>query len=879
MRSILGSSINGLINADTTLNDRNGHFLWINAAYSSIGTKRTSDLMSETIFHKNYKNDLCLTFNFIINGGGDPGKINIYRKFYGNISRTLESSVNSSNGNDWKRQFVPLTYLPVNYEIYLEFALGTTNGSIAIDDVVLHEQNCTYVESIIDKEEFQQFRCGDGNIITMKQVCNFMQDCSDNSDETSCGDCDFENSTCNYRESSTTSLKWVRKTGQSAENGPFVDATQNSKGYFMIVDVDDWVTGSVFGSALLKLDRLLKPCSSSCQLELYYHMYGVGDDLVISILEENSKSLLESFSGDFGDKWNFARVPIGKISTPFQLEFRGARYFSDSDFDLAIDEVKLINCEYPITMSSCPSDYFTCHRKACVPSSQVCDLIDDCGDGSDELDCSAYTQCDFENGFCDWSHDLISGAFKWQLNKGETGLFSTGPTRDHTTGTSQGQYAFIKASDQINGDKARLLSPVLKLRSQSVSCEMRLYYHMYGKNIGSLNVYLRSGVGGNEQVLIKKQGEVGNYWERIDLLIDYTNPFQIIIEAVVGNGMFGNMAIDDISFTPNCIIDDTATLATGVTYPTTTETSACAADKFKCNALSNNQVVCIDKSLVCDFKDDCPDKSDEEMCGNCDFETSQCGFYDKSSNKMLWKRIQSPSPNPQGPQIDHTYLNNTSVKGYFMATQLSTISGTFSYRTDLWGPVLGTTGANCKFTFWMHMKDKNARISTYFTNSTYVYDYKSLGTLYGTGDDNWYYYTLNIGQYKAKFQLEINAYPTYQNDFNYTDIAIDDTSFEDCSPDILIYDASLDCDFDLDFCKYYNDITAELSWQRKVNRTFSSSGPLNDHTTGIGYYAMFMPTYSTINGKAGRLQSTIQKSLSNEYICYEFWYLMFGETV
>lgn len=233
----------------------------------------------------------------------------------------------------------------------------------------------------------------------------------------------------------------------------------------MLIDEDQQASGTL-SNAVLRLNRWLKPCSAICELEFYYHMFGVSDELVVSLVEESSKALLVGLSGDFGDKWNIARVPIGKVSKPFQLEFRGVRYFDAGDFDLAIDEIRLRNCEYPTSRPTCPAAYFSCARKACVPVSQVCDLIDDCGDNSDEANCVDYTQCDFENGFCDWSHDSSSSAqFKWQLNRGETGLYSTGPTRDHTTGTPSGQYAFIRATSQSAGEKARLVSPVIKVNS------------------------------------------------------------------------------------------------------------------------------------------------------------------------------------------------------------------------------------------------------------------------------------------------------------------------------------------------------------------------------------------------------------------------------
>lgn len=482
----------------------------------------------------------------------------------------------------------------------------------------------------------------------------------------------------------------------------------------MMIDENQQSSGTL-SNAVLRLNRWLKPCSSICQLEFYYHMFGASDELVISLVEESSKSLLTGLAGDFGDKWNLARVPIGKISQPFQLEFRGVRYFGANDFDLAIDEVRLINCDFPPPRASCPAKYFTCARKSCVPLSQVCDLVDDCGDNSDEVNCGTYTQCDFENGFCDWRHDNESAQLKWELNKGETGLFSTGPTRDHTTGTSTGQYALVRANDQKPATKARLVSPVLKISpsSSTNSCEMRLFYHMYGKDTGTLTVYARSGIGGTSVKLAQKVGEIGNFWERIDLTINMTGPFQVVVEATVGTGPFGDMGIDDISFTPDCIIDDSATLGTETTPPMTTPQPSVCGTNFECKY----QTQCVDVSKVCDFEFDCTDKSDEEMCGTCDFEKSECGFKDKSSGRFNWVRAQEPTTNTipgAGPLTDHTYVNDTNTKGYFAITQLSLTGGTTIGRTDYWGPPVGRTSDLCKFTFWVHMKNPASRISKFF---------------------------------------------------------------------------------------------------------------------------------------------------------------------
>ena len=45
-------------------------------------------------------------------------------------------------------------------------------------------------------------------------------------------------------------------------------------------------------------------------------------------------------------------------------------------------------------------------------------------------------------------------------NSGPTASWDTGPSRDHTKGTSAGSYVYIEASGKQPGEKARLLSPV-----------------------------------------------------------------------------------------------------------------------------------------------------------------------------------------------------------------------------------------------------------------------------------------------------------------------------------------------------------------------------------------------------------------------------------
>ena len=65
-------------------------------------------------------------------------------------------------------------------------------------------------------------------------------------------------------------------------------------------------------------------------------------------------------------------------------------------------------------------------------------------------------------------------------------------------------------------------------------------------------------------------GDQGDVWHRYETeVLTSDQPFQLVIEGVVGTSYRGDIAIDDISLTPGCIVDSTTTLSpTGFTVPT-----------------------------------------------------------------------------------------------------------------------------------------------------------------------------------------------------------------------------------------------------------------------------------------------------------------------
>jgi hypothetical protein len=92
-----------------------------------------------------------------------------------------------------------------------------------------------------------------------------------------------------------------------------------------------------------------------------------------------------------GNQWSQATVQLGRLTQPFYLSFEKVS-LGIYDGVSAIDDIRFENCTLPPPTESCEeSDHFWCqHTKACIEKLQLCDLVDDCGDGSDEADCGKF---------------------------------------------------------------------------------------------------------------------------------------------------------------------------------------------------------------------------------------------------------------------------------------------------------------------------------------------------------------------------------------------------------------------------------------------------------------------------------------------------------
>ncbi|XP_078576545.1 uncharacterized protein LOC144862130 [Branchiostoma floridae x Branchiostoma japonicum] len=169
-----------------------------------------------------------------------------------------------------------------------------------------------------------------------------------------------------------------------------------------------------------------------------------------------------------------------------------------------------------------------------------------------------WTLCDFQHGAggCGFTQDT-SDDTDWVWGSQHTPTSNTGPPHDNTFRNSTGKYMYVEASGGTAGDTARLISAPLNMENNIC---LNFNYHMYGTQVGTLNVYAKHrGNNSHGEAIFSRSDFQGDHWKFIELALPKREGFlQIVLETVRGSGAYGDIAIDDVG-----IITDACVRLTG----------------------------------------------------------------------------------------------------------------------------------------------------------------------------------------------------------------------------------------------------------------------------------------------------------------------------
>ncbi|XP_067007644.2 leukocyte tyrosine kinase receptor isoform X2 [Anabrus simplex] len=385
--------------------------------------------------------------------------------------------------------------------------------------------------------------------------------------------CDFEE-VCAWRWNSTIPNGFMLVTGRNVSetqksrprdfSGPNKDASNDSDGHFLLLH----------GSPEMREWHVRSPkyvgAGEQCRISVALHMaYMIGGNfkVVVETVDHTSWVAAE-IPGNDHRTWEKNLFTLGRISQEFNIVLEvvtSGRVPSH----LAMDNIRLLDCFPEPPQNGCNDMKFHCDNETCISRDHVCDISPDCPDGEDEdpLLCddvpAAITRCDFENGWCGWNNTRNKN-LQWALHNGSSASNYTGPSFDHTYKNKTGVYMYVNMSKSPTfAEEAVSQSPLYypppPYHSNSTSpyyksCKLRFHYHQYGPHSGALKLYLvELDKKQNHKELWRNFGGKRNMWYRQVVTVpNVTERYFFRFEARRGIGGLGDIAIDDISMSPEC---------------------------------------------------------------------------------------------------------------------------------------------------------------------------------------------------------------------------------------------------------------------------------------------------------------------------------------
>jgi len=168
--------------------------------------------------------------------------------------------------------------------------------------------------------------------------------------------------------------------------------------------------------------------------------------------------------------------------------------------------------------------------------------------------CDLYS-CELEDGWKNLANNVFDN-HDWRTFSGPTSSLYTGPTTDHTNGTTDGQYLYMEPSVYCLNKEAVISAPGLDL-TNAVDPILSLWYHAYGGDIGWFHVDIFADSEIITDVVPPIIGNRGDEWKEleVDLSPWVGQTVGLRFRGWTSCGEAGDFAIDDVSLSDVTTVD------------------------------------------------------------------------------------------------------------------------------------------------------------------------------------------------------------------------------------------------------------------------------------------------------------------------------------
>ncbi|KAH9361357.1 hypothetical protein HPB48_019773 [Haemaphysalis longicornis] len=809
----------------------------------------------------------------------NAGSLAVYARFDLLGEKRLLWKTSQVFGQYYERKILQIKDISDPLQIVIEARSGDDiHGAWAIDDVsftdgcnissvaalpVLASEATTKPPSGLCKPT--EFTCPDQTCIPLTHVCNFAPDCKDGADEAICATCDFNSGTCGWRDTSVGRYSWQRLRSSENGTGPSTDSSGN--GFFMGVRPG---SGIVSDTAVLRSVEH-GPSAATCYLEMFYYASNVparAEILRLSVVEKNSsRSTLLALRKFETGEWKKVTVKIGqRTHGGWHLRLEATPPTPQSG--LAVDQISLLQCgrHAPLGTDCESKGQFSCKGSPgiCFHNSQLCDWNLDCPDGYDEVNCSRFPErCSFEDGFCGWQDEPGEGHSHWTIISGSVGADSNGPGFDHTFGNESGHFLYLKKTDPKS--EASLKSVSFE-STTTLKCRLR-FWHVISE-LAELDIsissktqshVLKKMTAGNENGTVSK-------WQKADFALSSPDEFEVVFQGRTQ----GSIAIDDVSFTPDCSVSHSSVV------PTVSPVTQCNnVTEFKCNDNS-----CIPSEMTCDFKADCPFGADESTCpSSCSFEQGDCGWNSPDLPlRVGWHSMTAMEAVEKTRNSPSKDVTTNSSSGHFLFFYMAYDGDKIENPIRMFSPHYQQSTPDCKVSFyhWLTIPIIHVRLLLVMNGSEDILLWERTSQRLA---ESWTAEKVGIGRRKNPFRLafEIES-PSRKRDAILYDDCGDGSDEEGCSNQRITFDDEKTGTLVLEKPKREEtEGSLQFARGRSPLRKDDDTGALFDHTTfnNTGAYLQFGGGFHGFNKMATLSSMTV---LAGE--CrVTFHYYMFGRQV